>query len=224
MGRELREVAPTEFETVAGVADWRVVGDGACAFYAADSFAAGAGFVASIATLDGLGPHQPDVDLRHDGAYVRLITYTADLFGLTDRDLELARAISALAREHGLRADPARLQTVQVTIDALDSAAVLPFWRALLDYEVRADSPDDLIDPRWRSATIWFQPMDAPREQRNRIHLDVWVPKEDVEKRVAAALAAGGHLVSAHPPTWWVLADAEGNEACVTSIAGRDQR
>ena len=35
--------------------------------------------------------------------------------------------------------------------------------------EVRADSPGDLIDPRWRGVTLWFQQMDAPREQRNRI-------------------------------------------------------
>jgi 4a-hydroxytetrahydrobiopterin dehydratase len=216
-----RELTPTEFDKSDGMADWRILGDGVCGFFRADSVTAGADFVAAVATLDGLGPQQPDVDLRHDGAYVRLISYTPDLYGMTDRDLELARAISALARKQGLRAEPARLQTVQITIDALDSAAVMPFWRALLDYEVRADSPDDLIDPRWRSTSIWFQPMDAPREQRNRIHFDVWVPKEDAEARVAAALAAGGHLVSDHAPTWWVLADAEGNEACVTSIAGR---
>ena len=36
-----------------------------------------------------------------------------------------------------------------------------------------------------------------------------------------SALAAGGRLVSDHAPTWWVLADPEGNEACVTSIEGR---
>ena len=58
--------------------------------------------------------------------------------------------------------------------------------------------------------------MDAPRPQRNRIHLDVWVPPEQTEARVAAAIAAGGHLVSdAAAPAWWILADVEGNEACV---------
>jgi 4a-hydroxytetrahydrobiopterin dehydratase len=217
----VREISPTEFDESDGLADWRIVGDGVCGFFGADSFGAGAGFATAIGELDGLGPHQPDVDLRHDGAHVRLVSYSSDLYGMTDRDIDLARAISALAREHGLRADPARVQTVQVTIDALDIPAVMSFWRAVLDYEVRADSPEDLIDPRWRGVTFWFQQMDAPREQRNRVHVDVWVPKEDVRARVDAALAAGGHLVSDHAPTWWVLADAEGNEACVTSIAGR---
>jgi 4a-hydroxytetrahydrobiopterin dehydratase len=70
---------------------------------------------------------------------------------------------------------------------------------------------------------LWFQQMDAPRPQRNRIHLDVWVPHDQAEARVAAALAAGGRLVTdQHAPSWWVLADAEGNEACVATWQSRD--
>ena len=110
-----------------------------------------------------------------------------------------------------------------MTIDALVSADVMPFWAAVLGYERRAGSPDeDLVDPRWRGPSIWLQPMDAPRPQRNRFHIDVWVPPELAEARVAAALAAGGRLVRDASPTWWTLADAEGNEVDVTSAAGRD--
>ncbi|WP_442933923.1 VOC family protein [Micromonospora sp. CPCC 206171] len=33
----------------------------------------------------------------------------------------------------------------------------------------------------------------------------------------------GGRLVTdRNAPTWWVLADAEGNEACVATWLGRD--
>jgi 4a-hydroxytetrahydrobiopterin dehydratase len=40
---------------------------------------------------------------------------------------------------------------------------------------------------------------------------------------VAAALAAGGRLVSdEHAPEWWTLADAEGNEVDVATWQGRD--
>jgi 4a-hydroxytetrahydrobiopterin dehydratase len=107
----------------------------------------------------------------------------------------------------------------QVTIDARVSADVMPFWAAVLGYERRADNPDeDLIDPRWRGPSIWFQPMDAPRPQRNRFHIDVWMPPELAEAR-AAALAAGGRIVRDASPTWWTLADAE---ADVTSATGRD--
>ena len=65
--------------------------------------------------------------------------------------------------------------------------------------------------------------MDAPRPQRNRIHVDVAVPHDQAASRIATALSAGGTLVSAaHAPAFWVLADAEGNEACVTTWQGRD--
>jgi 4a-hydroxytetrahydrobiopterin dehydratase len=65
--------------------------------------------------------------------------------------------------------------------------------------------------------------MDAPRPQRNRIHLDIWVPHDQAETRIAAAIAAGGRLVTnEYAPAFWVLADSEGNEACVATIKGRD--
>jgi len=35
--------------------------------------------------------------------------------------------------------------------------------------------------------------MDA---RRNRVHAGVWVPHDQAECRIAAAIAAGGHLVS----------------------------
>ncbi|MEU8193455.1 VOC family protein [Microbispora amethystogenes] len=96
----------------------------------------------------------------------------------------------------------------------------MAFWRALLGYEDRANSPEDLIDPHRRGAAFYFQQMDAPRPQRNRVHVDVWVPYDQAEARIAAAIAAGGRLVSdAYAPSHWVLADPEGNEACV-GIAG----
>ena len=152
---------------------------------------------------------------------MRLITIADDYYGLSERDLELARQISAVARELGVPADPSAVQTVQVTIDALVGPEVMPFWRAVLGYQDRGDSPEDLIDPRGRGPSFWFQQMDAPRPQRNRVHIDVWVPHDQAEARVAAALAAGGHLVTdQYAPEWWVLADAEGNEADVCHLDG----
>jgi len=73
-----------------------------------------------------------------------------------------------------------------------------------------------LVDPNGRGGPFYFQQMDAPRPQRNRMHIDVWVPYDQAENRIAAAIAAGGRLVTAeHAPGHWVLADPEGNEACV---------
>ena len=65
--------------------------------------------------------------------------------------------------------------------------------------------------------------MDAPRPQRNRIHIDVDVPAEGAAARIDAALAAGGRLLSdRRAPAYWVLADPEGNEACICTWQGRD--
>jgi 4a-hydroxytetrahydrobiopterin dehydratase len=217
-------ITPRQFHEADGVQDWRVLGEGACAWFRTGSFAAGARLVRAIGELAGLDDHHPDVDLRHGGVTVRLLTITDDYYGLSERDVELARQISALARELGLPADPSAVQTVQVTIDALVSREVMPFWRAVLGYQYRGDSPDeDLIDPRGRGASFWFQRMDAPRPQRNRIHIDVWVPHDQAEARIAAAIAAGGRLVAdEHAPSWWVLADTEGNEVCVATWMSRD--
>jgi 4a-hydroxytetrahydrobiopterin dehydratase len=217
------QISLRQFHEAVDVEEWRVVGEGACAYFRTGSFGAGAQLVQAISRLAGLEDHHPDVDLRYEGVTVRLITITSDYCGLTDRDIDLARQISAVARELSVPADPSAVQTVQVTIDALVTPAVMPFWRAVLGYRDRGDSPEDLIDPHGRGPSIWFQQMDAPRPQRNRIHLDVWVPHDQAEARIAAALAAGGHLVTAeHAPSWWVLADAGGNEACVATWRGRD--
>jgi 4a-hydroxytetrahydrobiopterin dehydratase len=212
-------ITPRQFHEADGVEDWRVLGEGACAYFRTGSFAAGARLVQAIGELAGLDDRHPDVDLRHEGVTVRLITITDDYYGLSERDLELARQISAVARELGLSSDPTAVQTVQVSIDALVSPEVMPFWRAVLGYEYRSDSPEeDLIDPRGRGPSFWFQRMDAPRPQRNRIHIDVWVPHDQAEARIAAAIAAGGRLVTdKHAPAWWTLADAEGNEVDVAT-------
>jgi 4a-hydroxytetrahydrobiopterin dehydratase len=120
------------------------------------------------------------------------------------------------------------VQMLELAIDALDIAAVLPFWRAVLGYsdEPAPDGPPSaIVDPAGQLPAVWFQQMDAPRPQRNRIHFDVTVAHDEAEPRVRAALAAGGVLVSdSAAPSFWVLADAEGNEACVCTWLGRDER
>jgi 4a-hydroxytetrahydrobiopterin dehydratase len=216
-------ITARKFHESDGVEDWRVVGEGACTYFRAGSFAAGVRLVKAISDLAGLEDHRPDVDLRYDGVLVRLITVAPDYYGLSERDLEMARKVSAVARKLGVPADPAVVQTVLVTIDAFDISNVKPFWRAVLGYQDREDSPEDLVDPRGRGASIWFQKIDAPDPQVNRIHLDIWVPPDQAEARIAAAIAAGGRLVTdKYAPAWWTLADPEGNLADVATTMSRD--
>jgi 4a-hydroxytetrahydrobiopterin dehydratase len=207
-----------QFAASDGVEDWRVLWGGgfACAYFATGSFQASVALVQAIGELAAAADHHPDVDLRADGVTVRLFTPT--VYGITDQHVLLARQISEAARRLQATADPAGVQQVQVAIDALDIARVRPFWHAVLGYPEVGD--DDLLDAHRLGPPFWFQQMDAERPQRNRIHIDIYVPHDQVQARIAAALAAGGRIVSdAHAPGWWTLADPEGNE-CDLAIWG----
>jgi 4a-hydroxytetrahydrobiopterin dehydratase len=170
------------------------------------------------------------VDLRH--GHLQLGLQSLASASVTARDLELAERISTDLRGLGLGTSslgadlPRSVQVLEIAIDALDIASIRPFWKAVLGY---ADEPgrsgpeDPLVDPLGQGPAVWFQRMDAPRPQRNRIHLDVSVPHDEARRRMDAAIAAGGTLVyDDEAPAFWVLADAEGNEACVTTWQGRD--
>jgi 4a-hydroxytetrahydrobiopterin dehydratase len=207
-----------QFHESDGVEDWRVLYGRAHACFRTGSFAAGVALVDEIGVLADAANHHPDIDLRYASLTVRLVSHDVD--GLSDRDVALARQISEAARELGAVADPSAVQHVDLAIDVLVCADVMPFWRAVLGYEQASE--DDLVDPQGRGPSIWFQQLDVARTERNCIHLDIAVPHELAEARVAAALAAGGRLVNdEHAPSWWVLADAEGNEACVATWVGR---
>lgn len=168
---------------------------------------------------DGLG-----VDVRTDRAVLRLRSPR----GVTEDDILLAHALSAAVAAAGRETTvgAVSVQAIEIAIDALDIPAVRPFWKAVTGYVDEAGASDlaaGLVDPAGRGPAIWFQQMDAPRTQRNNIHLDVDVPHDQATARVEAALAAGGRLLSAQrSPAFWVLADGEGNEACVCTWRGRD--
>jgi 4a-hydroxytetrahydrobiopterin dehydratase len=181
--------------------------------------------VQAIGALPGVEDHPPDVDLRPDGVTVRLVTYTEDHYGVSLRDLELARRISAAARDLGMEADPSAVQSVLVIPGAAAPVEVMPFWQALLGYERRSDSPDeDLVDRHNRGPAFWFERMRELRpDGGGAIHVAVWVPYDQAEARIAAALAAGGRMVrDRFAPSWWTLADAAGNECDVSTTLGRD--
>ena len=83
-----------QFHEAEGVEDWRVVGDGACAFFRTGSFAAGVRLVRAIGELAGLGDHHPDVDIRYTKVTCTLSTHSAG--GITQKDLDLAAEIEPL--------------------------------------------------------------------------------------------------------------------------------
>jgi 4a-hydroxytetrahydrobiopterin dehydratase len=218
-------MTPSQFYQAEGVEDWRLTSEGATAFFRTRSFAESARFVQAISELQGVEDHRPGIDVRRDGVTVHMITYTDDYFGPSRRDVELARQISAAARQLGLAADPSAVQSLLIIPGAPNIAQVIPFWRAVLGYVPRTDSPDeDLVDPHDRGPAFWFEQMDEPRaDGGGTIHVAIWVPYEQAQTRIAAALAAGGRMVrDEFAPSWWTLADPAGNEADIATTQARD--
>ena len=204
-----------------GLSDWRVLIRTLQACFETGSFAVGADLVAKITTVAEQLNHHPDVVLRYP--HVLVTTTSHDVGGLTERDIALAQRISQVAADLGASAAPEKVSATEIAIDALDIPAVRPFWQAVLGYTASPADEAELSDPMGRGPTVWFQQMDAPRPQRNRIHLDVWVPHDQAETRLQATLDAGGRLLSADAaPSFWVLADAEGNEACICTNLARE--
>ncbi|MEO5704292.1 MAG: VOC family protein [Candidatus Limnocylindrales bacterium] len=217
-------LTPDQFHASEGTADWRVLSEGATAYFRTGSIASGARFAAAIGALSGIDASGRQVDLRPHGVTVRLLSRSAEYFGITTDELELSLAISAIAREQGLTADPSAVQTMLIVPGVPDARSVMPFWRALLGYVPRPDSPEeDLVDPLEFNPGFWFEGMEQPRgDGGGAIHLAVWLPPELAQARVDAALAAGGRLVrDAEAPAWWTLADSAGNEADVSTTTGR---
>jgi 4a-hydroxytetrahydrobiopterin dehydratase len=208
-----------------GDAGWRLILGDLCTQVATESLRQAADTAAALAALDGAAPGadgqgQLQLDIRPDRL---VITLAGVLSGgpASPASAAAAQRISARLRELGLTPEPAETQTAEIAIDALDIPAVLPFWRAVFGYT--DESPHAIVDPAGRGPAVWFQQMDAPRPQRNRIHIDVTVPDDQAPARLEAALAAGGRLLSdAEAPAFWVLADPEGNEACICTWQARD--
>lgn len=209
-----------------GAQGWRLVLGAIHAEVAVPSLTAAADIAVTAAAAAAEAGHDHlGIDLRADRVILRLRSPR----GVTRGDIGLAHAISAAVAVTGraTTAGAVSVQALEIAVDALDIAAVRPFWKAVTGYVDEAGVSDltgGLVDPTGRGPAIWFQQMDEPRnQQRNRIHLDIDVPHDEAAARLEAALAAGGTLLSARrAPAFWVLADAEGNEACICTWQGRD--
>jgi 4a-hydroxytetrahydrobiopterin dehydratase len=230
VGKPLTRTAASKAVETIG---WRYLLGCLCTSIAVTSLAQGVQLAQSIVAVaaDDADLHLR-IDLREDR--VELMVQTRSSGQVTETDADLARRLSAVVSTLGFHPAgattedlPRPVQMLEVAIDAMDIPAIRPFWRAVLGY---ADEPDNdqpdaaIIDPVGQLPAIWFQQMDAPRPQRNRIHLDISVAHDEAEARVKAALDAGGVLVTdEYARMFWVLADVEGNEICVCTWTDRDE-
>lgn len=205
-----------------GLDEWRMMFQSLETRFTTGGFEAGLALVARIGEVAAAVGHAPELDLRATTLHVRLIS--RDVFGVTGRDLALARGISAAAADLGVPADPSRVEIVEIALDTPDHTEVKPFWRAILGYSDHPLHDIEVRDLAGNGPALWFQRSDPHAEEpRQRFHLDIRVAPELVRPRLEAALAAGGRLVSdAGAPAFVVLADPQGNQACLTTGFGRD--
>lgn len=199
------------FLAAEGVEDWVVLHRGATAAFRVASLSEAARLAEAIARLPGLAGAGVLLTLTDSRLTVRL---TRDIWDLELHHIQLARAISAVAPEHGAVPDRAVVQEVQVAIAAKREDMNIDFWRAVLGYEPAAD--DNAIDPLGHSSTVWMQELNAAKPLRHAMHIDVSVAREHVKARLEAALAAGGRIVDdSHAPSHWTLSDQAGNRICI---------
>lgn len=200
-----------DFLAADGVEDWVVLHGGATAVFRVRALIEAARLAEAVAKTAGIAGAGVVLTLADTCVTVRL---TRDIWNLEPRHVQLARAISAVARERGAAPDRAAVQEVQVAIAAKRDAIDVGFWRTILGYTPMAD--DNAVDPLGHGSTVWMQEIDQAKPLRHAMHVDVSVGREHVKARLEAALAAGGRIVDeSQAPSHWTLADRAGNRVCI---------
>ncbi len=202
-----------EFLAAEGLDDWVVLHGGATAVFRCASLAEAARLAAAVGEVAGFEGSGALLTIADARLAVRL---TRDMWELEARHIELARAVSGVARRHDAVADRTVVQGIQVAISAKPDAVDLGFWRAVLGYSPMGD--DSGVDPFGHGSTVWMQELDAAKPLRHAMHIDVSLAREQAEARLAAALAAGGRVVDdSGAPAAWILADQAGNKVCIAA-------
>jgi 4a-hydroxytetrahydrobiopterin dehydratase len=233
------EMLTSEQIAGANLIEWRKLGQGLHARYVVRDFDTGVRFVAAVGKAgDGLG-HHPRVTMSDGYVEFKLLSddavYRDDegaehvVEWVTQRDVDLARRITEIAAEQAAEADPASITTIEFALDTAHAGTIAPVWAALLTGTAgargRGTIGDDVRDATGRVPILWFQDTDEHETPRQRFHIDVWVPPEVAEHRIAAAVTAGGIIVDdSQAPSYTVIADQDGNKACVCTSLPAAQR
>ena len=208
----MSEAGWQQFLSAEGVEDWVILHGGPTAVFRTFSLPESAALAMAIAEVPGLGARTV-LTAASDRLTVKL---TREMWATETEHIALAQAVSAVARDRGARADRRAVQEVQVAISAQPDEIDLPFWRAVLGYSPVSD--DNGIDPLGQGSTVWMQELDPAKPLRHAMHIDVSVAKDEGVSRVAAAVAAGGRVVTdAEAPAAWILADRAGNKVCIAA-------
>jgi hypothetical protein len=129
---------------------------------------------------------------------------------------------------------------MQITFDAAGPRALAAFWCEVLGYveqppppgfdtwEAALDAagidrsdPDRafaIVDPDGVGPRLFFQKVPEGKTAKNRVHLDVRVPRDEHRRRAEELVAAGATIVGEfdQPAGQWItMLDPEGNEFCL---------
>jgi len=210
----------------AGLADWSKLSTALHARYLVGSLTEGLEFAQAVAELSA--GHDPEVRATSSFVDLKLVTPDAvDSDGdvrssVTQLDVDLARDITALAAARGLKADLTGIFLVELGLDTHDADEIGPFWAALLTGDTaNYRNQLEVVDPTGRTPDLWFQKTTPHETPRQRFHLDLWMPIALAPARIEAAVAAGGKVTFDEYPSFTVLTDAQGNNACICTIQGR---
>jgi 4a-hydroxytetrahydrobiopterin dehydratase len=202
-----------DFLSAEGVEDWVVLHGGPTAVFRVGSLVEAAQLAEAVAAVPGL-EERTVMSVTRSQLTVRL---TREVWGTEERHVEVARAVSEVARQRGATADRAAVQEVQLAISAKPADIDIGFWRAVLGYAPMHER-DNAIDPLGHGSTVWMQDLNPEKPLRHAMHVDVSVAREVAEERLAAALAAGGRIVDdSEAPSAWILSDRAGNKVCITA-------
>ncbi|MCH1866931.1 VOC family protein [Nocardioides sp. CFH 31398] len=222
----------------AGLRDWCKLAQGLHARFLTDDFAEGARFVSAVGQAGDVlghhpravvGPDHVDLTLVSDDAIYREDDGTEHVVQwVTQQDLDVARRISDIAADQHLPADPDAVSTVELGLETAHPSTVAPVWAALLAGEPEAQGRgtpgDEVRDASGRVPNLWFDDGVQDAEvARQRVHVEVYVSAREAERRIAAAVAAGGIVVDdSQSPGLTVVADQDGNRGvvCVAAAPG----
>jgi len=204
-----------------GLVDWRKLAQALHARYLIPNYPAEAAFVSALAEVAESQDHHPDLRLAAGTVDVSLCTHEDGLW-VTQKDVDMARTISEIAKELGLTPDPAAVTQLEIALDTAHEDQLSPFWSVLLTGSAHNKIYDSIFDPSGRVPGLWFQGTDEHDTPRQRWHFDLWLAPEVADDRIVAAVASGGSIVDdSAAPSFTVLADPDGNRVCICTATGR---
>jgi 4a-hydroxytetrahydrobiopterin dehydratase len=204
-----------------GLPDWRKLAQALHARFLSPDYITAAGFVSAVAELAEAEDHRPDLRLAAGIVEVSLCTHEDGLW-VTQKEIDMARSISEIAKRLGLEPDPAAVTQLEIALDTAHEDHLSPFWSVLLTGSPDNKIYDSIFDPSGRVPSLWFQGTDEHDAPRQRWHFDLWLAPEVAGDRIVAAVASGGSIVEdSGAPSYTVLADPDGNRVCVCTATGR---